>query len=131
GLSNAVAEDPAQIVFVFTGQGPQWWAMGRELLAGHAGFRETLTDCDRLFRAWGNWSLLEELTRDEASSRMDQPAIAQPAIFALQIGLARWWREHGVEPAAVIGHSVGEAAAAHLAGALDLPSAAKVIFERG
>lgn len=131
GLSSAVAGGAAPIVFVFTGQGPQWWAMGRELLAGHAGFRETLSECDTLFRAWGKWSLLEELTRDESSSRMDQPAIAQPAIFALQIGLARWWREHGVEPAAVIGHSVGEAAAAHLSGALDLPSAAKVIFERG
>lgn len=131
GLTSAVAADPGSVVFVCTGQGPQWWAMGRELLAVHAGFRDTIRECDALFQSWGDWSLHEELTRDEGSSRMNQPAIAQPAIFALQVGLARWWREHGVEPAAIIGHSVGEAAAAHLSGALDLPTAARVIFERG
>ena len=131
GLSSGVAADPGKIVFVLTGQGPQWWAMGRELLASHAGFRAKIEECDVLFSQWGDWSLVEELSRSEADSRMDRPAIAQPAIFALQVALAEWWREHGVEPGAVIGHSVGEAAAAHLSGALDLPSAARVIFERG
>ena len=131
GLSSAVAAPGKTVVFVFSGQGPQWWAMGRQLLTTHQAFREKITECDALFRQWGNWSLLEEMARDEASSRMDLPSIAQPAIFALQVALTEWWREHGIVPGAVIGHSVGEAAAAHLSGALDLPSAAKVIFERG
>ncbi|MCX6968771.1 MAG: SDR family NAD(P)-dependent oxidoreductase [Verrucomicrobia bacterium] len=131
GLSSGVAAPQAKPVFVFTGQGPQWWAMGRELIASHPAFRKKIAECDALFRQWGNWSLIEELSRSEADSRMDRPEIAQPAIFALQVALAEWWREHGVEPGAVIGHSVGEAAAAHLSGALDLQSAAKVIFERG
>jgi len=131
GLSSGIASPPEKIAFVFTGQGPQWWAMGRELIASHRASREKIAECDALFRQWGDWSLIEELSRDEADSRMDRPAIAQPSIFALQVALAAWWREHGVEPSAVIGHSVGEAAAAHLSGALDLPSAAKVIFERG
>ena len=131
GLSFGVAKSPQKAVFVFSGQGPQWWGMGRELLATHRAFREKIQECDALFRQWGRWSLLEEMSRDEATSRMNLPSIAQPAIFALQVALAAWWRENGVEPAAVIGHSVGEAAAAHLSGALDLPSAARVIFERG
>lgn len=131
GLSSGVASPPEKVAFVFTGQGPQWWAMGRELIASHPASRKKIAECDALFRQWGDWSLIEELSRSEAESRMDRPAIAQPAIFALQVALAEWWREHGVEPGAVIGHSVGEAAAAHLSGALDLPSAAKVIFERG
>jgi acyl transferase domain-containing protein/acyl carrier protein len=131
GLSSGIAAPPQKIAFVFTGQGPQWWAMGRELLESDAVFRAKIAECDALFQQWGDWSLIEELSRDEASSRMDQTAIAQPAIFALQVALAAWWRARGIEPAAVIGHSVGEAAAAHLCGALDLPSAAKVIFHRG
>lgn len=131
GLSSGVATPQEKAAFVFTGQGPQWWAMGRELIASHRASREKIAECDALFRQWGDWSLIEELSRSEAESRMDRPEIAQPAIFALQVALAEWWREHGVEPGAVIGHSVGEAAAAHLSGALDLPSAAKVIFERG
>ena len=131
GLSSGVAAAPRKIAFVLTGQGPQWWAMGRELLAGDAVFRDKISECDALFRQWGDWSLIEELSRDEADSRMDQTAIAQPAIFAIQVALAAWWRAHGIEPGAVIGHSVGEAAAAHLCGALDLATAAKVIFHRG
>ncbi|MFZ4683708.1 MAG: type I polyketide synthase, partial [Terrimicrobiaceae bacterium] len=131
GLSAGTARPPHNAVFVFSGQGPQWWGMGRELLASHRGFRDKIAECDALFRQWGNWSLLEEMQRDEATSRMNLPSIAQPAIFALQVALTLWWRENGVEPAAVIGHSVGEAAAAHVSGALDLPSAARVIFERG
>lgn len=131
GLASGATRSPGKPVFVFTGQGPQWWAMGRELLKTSRVFRDTISECDTLFHRWGKWSLREELSRDEGSSRMDHPAIAQPSIFALQVGLTAWWREHGITPGAVIGHSVGEAAAACVAGALDLPNAAKVIFERG
>lgn len=131
GLVSGEVCNNRKVAFVFTGQGPQWWGMGRELMGSSAVFREKIEECDSLFRKWGVWSLIEELSRDEHSSRMDMTEIAQPAIFALQVGLAAWWREHGILPDALIGHSVGEAASAHLCGALDLPSAAEVIFHRG
>jgi acyl transferase domain-containing protein len=118
-------------VFIFSGQGPQWWGMGRELMKQEPLFREKLDECDKLFKEFGGWSLLDELGRDEAESRLDQTAIAQPAIFALQIGLAALWQNWGVRPSAVIGHSVGEVAAAHLAGIYDLREAARIIFHRG
>lgn len=131
GLSSGSVSERRKLAFVFTGQGPQWWAMGRELLASDKIFRAKLEECDRLFSQLGDWSLIEELTRDEASSRMSETAIAQPSIFALQAALAAWWHSRGIVPDAVVGHSVGEAASAHLSGALDLATAAKVIFHRG
>jgi len=122
--------DPAP-VFVCSGQGPQWWAMGRELLRDEPVFREKILECDRLLREFGDWSLLAELSRDEATSRLNETAIAQPAIFAIQVGLAAVWEAWGIRPVAVVGHSVGETAAAHLAGVLSLREAARVIFHRG
>jgi acyl transferase domain-containing protein/thioesterase domain-containing protein/acyl carrier protein len=118
-------------VFVFSGQGPQWWAMGRELLHSSPAFRAKIDECDALLRELGNWSLVTELSRDEQSSRIQQTEIAQPAIFALQVALAALWESLGIRPAAVVGHSVGEVAAAHIAGALSLREAARVIFHRG
>ena len=120
-----------RVAFVLSGQGPQWWAMGRELLDSEPVFREVIEDADKIIREIGTWSLLEELRRDEASSRMQETSIAQPAIFALQVGLARLWASWGIEPDAVVGHSVGEVAAAHLSGALSFDSAVRVIFHRG
>ena len=118
-------------VFVFSGQGPQWWGMGRELLQQEILFRRKIEECDELFRELGNWSLIEELSRDEKTSRLQQTAFAQPAIFALQVALADMWQSWDVQPSAVVGHSVGEVAAAHVAGILTLREAARVIFHRG
>jgi len=118
-------------VFVFSGQGPQWWGMGRELLETNATFRGVIEQVDAEIRRLGDWSLLEEMARDEEASRMHDTAIAQPALFALQIGLARVLAEWGVRPSLVVGHSVGEVAAAHVSGALDLSTASRVIFHRG
>ncbi|HUC97182.1 MAG TPA: acyltransferase domain-containing protein, partial [Candidatus Polarisedimenticolaceae bacterium] len=126
-----VAGHVPKLAFVFGGQGPQWWAMGRELLESEPVFRQTIEICDALLRQHAEWSLLAELTADEASSRLEQTAIAQPALFALQVALAALWKSWGVEPAAVVGHSVGEVAAAHIAGALRLEDAVRVIFHRG
>jgi acyl transferase domain-containing protein/thioesterase domain-containing protein/acyl carrier protein len=117
-------------VFVFSGQGPQWWGMGRELLREEPLFTEKIQQCDQHFRELGGWSLVEELLRDEEDSRLQQTAFAQPAIFALQVALADLWRSWGVRPSAVVGHSVGEIAAAHVAGVLTLREAARVIFHR-
>ena len=131
GLSSAHAAADAPPVFVFSGQGPQWWGMGRELLDREPVFRAKIEECDAILRELGPWSLVEEMRRDEAHSRIEDAAIGQPAIFALQVALAALWRSWGVEPAAAVGHSVGEVAAAHVAGVLDLREAARVIFHRG
>lgn len=125
------AAPDARPVFVFSGQGPQWWAMGRQLLAHNQPFRDKIEECDALFREFGNWSLMKELSRDQSSSRMEETEIAQPAIFALQVALVALWRSYGVIPSAVVGHSMGEVAAAHVAGVLTLREAARIIFHRG
>ncbi|MCP6756571.1 acyltransferase domain-containing protein, partial [Klebsiella pneumoniae] len=82
--------------------------MGRELLAQVPLFREIIEQCDALLRAFSDWSLLSELEAPEATSRLNETRIAQPALVALQIALARLWEAWGITPQAVIGHSVGE-----------------------
>ena len=118
------------VTFVFSGQGPQWFAMGRQLLEESPVFRKTLERCDELILQLGDWSLLEELSRCEETSKINDTTYAQPAIFALQIGLFEMWKSWGVDPDMVIGHSVGEIAAAYAAGVLSLEDGVKVIFHR-
>jgi acyl transferase domain-containing protein/aryl carrier-like protein len=132
GLSSGhhVSGHRPRIVFVFSGMGPQWWAMGRQLLDQEPVFREAVERCDELLRRHASWSLLEELLADESRSRMGAAEIAQPANFALQVALAALWRYWGIEPDAIIGHSAGEVAAIHAAGVMDLEEAVRVIFHR-
>ncbi|MDR3636765.1 MAG: beta-ketoacyl synthase N-terminal-like domain-containing protein, partial [Isosphaeraceae bacterium] len=120
-----------RLAFVCSGQGPQWWAMGRELLREEPVFRDTVARCDAVVRRLGPWTLLDALTADEAASRMNVTAIAQPCLFAIQVALAALWDSWGVQPEAVLGHSVGEVAAAYLAGVFDLDDAVRVIYHRG
>jgi len=117
-------------VFVYTGQGAQWWGMGRVLLDREPVFRATVAEIDGLLRPLADWSLVAELTRNEAESRIDRTDVAQPAIFALQVALTELWRSWGVRPGRVVGHSVGEVAAAYAAGVYTLPDAVRVIFHR-
>ncbi len=119
-----------RIGFVMSGQGPQWWGMGRELMRHEPVFREVMEACEVAMRPYASFSLLEELNRDEADSRIQLTEIAQPAIFAMQLGLVALWKSLGVEPSAVVGHSVGEVAAACVAGILPLEEAARVIVLR-
>ncbi|WP_416904860.1 SDR family NAD(P)-dependent oxidoreductase [Micromonospora echinospora] len=127
----AVPDVPAGPVFVFCGQGAQWAGMGRDLLAAEPVFADTLRRCDELFHALAGWSLLDEILADESRSRLDRTEVAQPALFAVQVALAALWRSWGVEPETVIGHSVGEVAAAHVAGVLTLQDAVRVVYHRG
>ncbi|HVJ20927.1 MAG TPA: type I polyketide synthase, partial [Polyangiaceae bacterium] len=120
----------ADIAFVFSGQGPQWFAMGSQLMRLSPVYRGWVEEIDRLFSRHADWSLLAELSRDEATSRISETQIAQPAIFALQVAAAELWKSWGVVPRAVVGHSIGEVAAAFEAGALDLEQAVRVIFHR-
>jgi acyl transferase domain-containing protein/acyl carrier protein len=120
---------PAGLAFVFSGQGTQWPAMARELLAGEPAFRRLVEACDGLIRAEAGWSLLEVLeTSDEA--RLRRTEFAQPAIFAVEVGLAALLASWGIVPVAVAGHSVGEIAAAHVAGALTLADATRIVLHR-
>ncbi|WP_098895160.1 non-ribosomal peptide synthetase/type I polyketide synthase [Streptomyces sp. t99] len=118
------------LVWVFTGMGPQWWGMGRQLLEVEPVFREAVTACDRALQEFADWSLVEELTADASVSRMTETWLAQPANFAVQVGLAALWRSHGVRPDAVVGHSTGEIAAFHAAGVYSLRDAARIVVHR-
>jgi acyl transferase domain-containing protein len=118
-------------LFVFSGQGPQWAGMGSSLLQKQPVFRDVIANCDRELRRFSGWALLEELSKDAPSSRLGETEIAQPAIFALQVALAALWQSWGVRPAAVAGHSVGEVAAAYIAGALSLEDAIRIVYHRG
>ena len=120
-----------KLVFVFPGQGSQWVGMGRALLQQQAVFREAIERCDLAMRSHGDWSLLAELSAtDEARSRLNEVDVLQPALFAIQVALAALWSSWGIEPHAVVGHSMGEVAAAHVAGALSLEDAVRVICSR-
>jgi acyl transferase domain-containing protein/NAD(P)-dependent dehydrogenase (short-subunit alcohol dehydrogenase family)/aryl carrier-like protein len=128
---RAIPNRRPRLAFVCSGQGPQWWAMGRQLLAQESVFREMIQRCDAILRELGPWSLLAEFIGEETSSRMSQTRISQPALFALQAGLAALWDSWGVRPEAVVGHSVGEVAAAYIAGVFSLEDAVRIIYQRG
>jgi acyl transferase domain-containing protein len=121
----------APLVFVFTGQGAQWWAMGRQLLAREPVFRRALEAVDAAFQPLSGWSLLDVMRCPEAESPIEGTDVAQPAIFALQVALAELWQAWGIRPDKVIGHSVGEVAAACVAGIYSLADAAKILYHRG
>lgn len=119
-----------KLTFVFSGMGQQWWAMGRQLLAQEPVFRQVIEQCDALFRNYVSWSLLAELTAEKKRSRIQQSQIGQPALFSVQVALAALWRSWGVYPDAIVGHSLGEVAAAHVAGGLSLEDAVQVTYHR-
>ncbi|MBB5156453.1 SDR family NAD(P)-dependent oxidoreductase [Saccharopolyspora phatthalungensis] len=118
-----------EIAFVYTGMGPQWWGMGRELLREEPRFAEVVAECDEFLARFG-LSIGDELRRDEAESRLTSTLYAQVANFVVQAGLTALWRDWGIEPATIVGHSVGEVAAAYAAGVYSLEDALTVSFHR-
>ncbi|HWI66270.1 MAG TPA: SDR family NAD(P)-dependent oxidoreductase, partial [Symbiobacteriaceae bacterium] len=120
-----------RVGFVFPGQGPQWWAMGRQLFETESVFRQSLERTDALLKQQAGWSLVDELLASEERSRLGETVVAQPVLFALQVALADLWRSLGINPDAVVGHSLGEVAAAHVAGVLSLADAVRLVAHRG
>ncbi|ASQ99548.1 type I polyketide synthase [Streptomyces sp. 11-1-2] len=130
--SGAVVTDTARVsahdvVFVFPGQGSQWVGMAVELLGSSPVFAAAMEECASAFKGLVEWSLAEVLGDEVALGRVE---VVQPVLFAVMVSLAKLWRSFGVEPAAVVGHSQGEIAAACVAGALSLEDAARVVCVR-
>ncbi|MEV4057771.1 type I polyketide synthase [Amycolatopsis sp. NPDC049688] len=115
------------VVFVFPGQGTQWVGMGRELLAESPVFAARMAECDREIAALTGWSVLDVLRADEGLDRIE---VLQPVLFAVMVSLAAVWEAAGIRPDAVVGHSQGEVAAAHIAGVLSLADAVRVVVLR-
>nr|WP_083466789.1 type I polyketide synthase [Kibdelosporangium sp. MJ126-NF4]CEL18440.1 Malonyl CoA-acyl carrier protein transacylase [Kibdelosporangium sp. MJ126-NF4]CTQ97923.1 Malonyl CoA-acyl carrier protein transacylase (EC 2.3.1.39) [Kibdelosporangium sp. MJ126-NF4] len=126
GRDNRLEGRP-RIVFVFPGQGSQWTGMGRELMAANPVFAERMAECDLAVYQELGWSVIDRLRSDEPMTTLD---VIQPSLWAVQVCLAAVWRDWGVEPDLVIGHSMGEYAAAATAGALSVRDAAAVACRR-
>ncbi|MGV9316770.1 type I polyketide synthase, partial [Streptomyces sp. NPDC003691] len=129
-LVRGTARADARAVFVFPGQGSQWAGMARGLLDTSDDFARSITECAEALRPFVDWDLLAVLHGAPDAPALDAVDVVQPALWAVMVSLARLWRAHGVEPAAVIGHSQGEIAAACVAGGLTLADGARVVALR-
>ena len=119
-----------KLAFVFSGHAAHWWAMGRELFAAEAVYRAAVGQCDALLLPHTGWSLIELMHREHGETLLNDTGYAQPAIFALQVGLVALWDAWGIRPDAIVGHSVGEIAASYAAGILTLQDAARLVATR-
>ncbi|CAN3983699.1 Modular polyketide synthase [Kitasatospora purpeofusca] len=130
GLVSGRAEVSGRSVFVFPGQGSQWVGMGRRLLAESVVFAEALGEVGKALEPYVDWSLLDVVNQVPGAASLERVDVVQPVSFAVNVGLARLWASLGVVPDAVVGHSQGEIAAAHVAGILSLEDAAAVVALR-
>ncbi|WP_344086134.1 type I polyketide synthase, partial [Streptomyces stramineus] len=128
GVEPGYADRP-RVAFVFSGHGSQWIGMGRELMDASPAFSAALIRCDEAVRAETGWSVIDRLS-DGSDLVNETVAIVHPVLWAVQVALAETWRAWGVEPDVVIGHSMGESAAAAVSGALSLADAARVVCRR-
>ncbi|MPY58850.1 SDR family NAD(P)-dependent oxidoreductase, partial [Streptomyces spongiae] len=131
-VRGTAADDTGGPVFVFPGQGSQWWGMGRELYDTSRVFRDTVDDCADALAPYVDFSPAD-LLRGEGDDpdMLHRADVVQPALFSTMVALAALWRSLGVEPGAVVGHSQGEIAAAHVAGAFTVEEAARLVALRG
>ncbi|MBN6042327.1 non-ribosomal peptide synthetase/type I polyketide synthase [Amycolatopsis sp. 195334CR] len=129
GTTAEAGEGTASVAMLFPGQGSQYAGMGSGLHAEEPAFREALDDCASLLDF--DLRALLFTTGDEASERLGRTEFTQPALFAVQYAIARLWESRGVRPAAMLGHSIGEFVAAHLAGVFSLEDALRLVVRRG
>jgi acyl-CoA synthetase (AMP-forming)/AMP-acid ligase II/3-oxoacyl-(acyl-carrier-protein) synthase/acyl carrier protein len=119
------------VVLLFTGEGSHWQGMGQQLYGQEPAFQEAMDSCDRAMRPYVERSLLTGILADPVDSHLDEDVdVAAASVFAVQVALAELWRSWGIVPAAVIGHGMGEVAAAHAAGVLTLDDAARLLSTR-
>ncbi|MCP3760705.1 type I polyketide synthase, partial [Streptomyces sp. TBY4] len=116
--------------FVFPGQGTQWAGMAAELLDSSPVFARRIAQCAEALAPYTDYPLLDVLREVPGAPDLSQVDVVQPALWAVMVSLAEVWRDQGIEPAAVIGHSQGEIAAAAFTGALSLDDAARVVALR-
>ena len=128
--SSVLDDEPAKVAFLFTGQGSQYYAMGRELYDSQPLFREILVKCDEILSQNAGWSLLDKLYSSTDQTQIDQPVYSQPLLFSIEYALARLWHSWGIQPAVVMGHGVGEYAAAAIAGVFSLEDGLKLVTAR-
>ncbi|SEI05611.1 Acyl transferase domain-containing protein [Rheinheimera pacifica] len=125
-------QEEASLAFMFTGQGSQYHAMAIELLDSQPVFKKAMERCDQLFSGYLAHSLMDVIYTDSLDGELlNQTAYTQPAIFAIEYALSQLWSSWGVAPALVMGHSIGEFAAAVVAGVMSLDDAVKLVAERG
>ncbi|MFF8268228.1 SDR family NAD(P)-dependent oxidoreductase [Streptomyces sp. NPDC016562] len=130
GVVSGAADVRGRVVFVFPGQGSQWQGMAAELLDSSPVFAARLAEVDAALGKFVDWSVEDVLRQAPQAPSAERIEILQPVLFAVNVSLAAMWQAAGVRPAAVVGHSQGEIAAAHVAGALSLGDAAKLIVLR-
>ncbi|SNQ48541.1 Narbonolide/10-deoxymethynolide synthase PikA1, modules 1 and 2 (fragment) [Frankia canadensis] len=128
--SRATTTAPVRVVFAFPGQGSQWPGMAAALYAQSTVFRDHIHACADALAPHTDWSLVDVVRDLPGAASLDRVDVVQPALFAVMTSLAALWRSAGVRPDAVIGHSQGEIAAAHVAGALSLADAARIVALR-
>ncbi len=119
-----------RVAFVFPGQGSQWAQMGKQLFATSSRFAEVIRHCAQALRPFVAWDLVEFVSGEAGDGWLDGIDTLQPTLWGMSVALAELWREAGVEPDVVIGHSMGEVAAATVAGILSYEDAARVIARR-
>ncbi len=129
-FQGKVLEAKPKLAFVYTGMGPQWWGMGKELLKESEDFLKIIRYCDEKLLPVSGWSLLEELQKNENDSRMDDPVVAQVCHYAIQIALTHLMKSRGIVPDVILGHSIGEVAAGYAAGVLGLEEGLQLAFHR-
>ena len=126
---TARANTGGKTCWVFAGHGCQWQEMGQGLM-GLPAFNEQMQACDEAFRPWLDWSILTVLAGESIDHNLDQEDVLQPLLFSVSVALGRLWQSLGFSPDAVIGHSLGEMAAACIAGKLTLADAACIVAGR-
>jgi malonyl CoA-acyl carrier protein transacylase len=132
-ISKRLLSSKPRVCFVFSGQGPQWWAMGRQLYSCEPVFRRWIQSISHEFNQInnGDFNLLEEMIeKTEQESRINDTNIAQPAIFSIQVALSALLLSWHIFPSAVVSHSAGEQAASFLAGRFSLKEAVCIVYHR-
>ncbi|MCP4415138.1 MAG: SDR family NAD(P)-dependent oxidoreductase [Chloroflexi bacterium] len=135
-LASSRKPGSPSVVFMFSGQGAQYVNMGRDLYESEPLFQEVVDDCATLLQSHLGFNLRDVLYPDEsevavATERLQQTAVTQPALFTIEYAMAKLWMSWGIQPAALIGHSIGEYAAACLSGVFSLPDALALVATRG